>query len=179
MVPSPTPVHAPMPAPASAPAPIPRPTSSKIPPTTVNADKGKGRAVSATPCPPAKSTTSAATGSFVGHGLMNPVRFNRTPVHPSGLCLKRSPTPENPYFPSTFLPMKPEPEPLPQHDRYPTYILPMSASALNALKSSGRQSSPIDLCASSDVANEDDVESVAPVELVDIPEEWDADAKVH
>ncbi|KAG8729055.1 hypothetical protein FRC11_009613 [Ceratobasidium sp. 423] len=151
MVPSPTPVHAPMPAPASAPAPVPRPTSSKIPPTAVNADKGKGRAVSGTPCPPAKSTTSAATGSFVGHGLMNPVQFNRTPVCPSGLRLKRSPTPENPYFPSTFLPTKPEPEP----------------------------SSPIDLCASSDVADEDNVESVAPVELVDIPEEWGADAEVH
>ncbi|CAE6434497.1 unnamed protein product [Rhizoctonia solani] len=168
----PTPVHA-TPELGPEPAPVSVPTPIKVHPTTANTNKGKGRAMSTTPCPPAKPIVSIATGSLVGHGL---VRFDHTPPRPSGLQIKRCPTPGSTYPASTFISVKPKPEFTFQHHQYPAYIPPISTyRRFGALKSSGRQSSPIDLCASSDAVDEDDLEIVPPAELVDIPEEWDVD----
>ncbi|CUA69895.1 SH3 domain-containing protein C23A1,17 [Schizosaccharomyces pombe 972h-] [Rhizoctonia solani] len=189
--PRPPPGFSPIPKPTSAPAPVPTHAPPfahasvsalhALPPAASVTTKGKGRAASATPCPPAKVISPAldSTRPFVGHGLMKPVRFNHKPSGPSGSRIKRSPSPEYSIRPLSFLPAKSEPEPTSYDGQYYAYSLPISA--LKAFKSSGRESSPINLCSSSDKADEDDseVDVIVLGDHSEVPEEWEGDDEDH
>ncbi|QRW24593.1 SH3 domain-containing protein [Rhizoctonia solani] len=161
--PRPQPVPAPEPSLSPTLAPpasfVSVPTYSVPLPRLAPIGKGKGRAFSATPCPPSTSTTH-----FIGHGIMKPLQFSQRSLVPSGLRLKPPPSPNNPFLCSSACPTKLDPGSAPQPSQFHAFILPNSA--LKGLASSGRPSSPIDLCLSEKADDEDsNILGLADLEL--------------
>lgn len=138
-------------------------------PVTSPAIVDKGKQVAKAAWPPAQVTSPASkvwtnptylssgqpTGPFVGHGMMNQIRFKSSVGGSSGLRIKRSPSPvfnnastsNAPLLRQAQLKFETQPFGLPGYE-----------VAGSTLAHSGQYSSPINLCSSSDMEDIEDVD---------------------
>lgn len=190
--------------PVPPPSPVPAPHGSPVVPfepspttPTATVDKGKARAMVTWPPsqvvnPSTKANGSPVystvpgvlpTGPFVGHGIMNQIRFKQSSAGPSGLRIKRSPSPPRNHSSSAASLHQTKLNLGVQPFKFQEYQV-----AGSMLQHSGRESSPINLCSSSvydeaegvdDSDYEGETMDQAEDEDMEIPEEVEGVEEAH